>query len=119
MKERIDSWFISLLPKLGAIDDPWAHGWIYLAVTKKEGSLEKGFLYDLQPDEANTREEALTAGRKRFEEVRQQSEEFCKADILEDWAYTTDETKNLEFRTFSGGTRPSQIDGGCGCGSDD
>jgi hypothetical protein len=108
MGERIDAWYISVLPKIGMLDDAWAHGWVYLAVVKPSGSAEQGILYDIAPDSANTRKEAIDSGRRRWATD-------SDAVMLEDWAYTSDEAQHLEFNSFWGGTISAEQTGCGGC----
>lgn len=107
--KRIDSWHISVLPRTGALTDTWKHGWVYLAITKCTNQMERGFLFDV--NQAATRAAAIERGHAELLKQRNES-------VIEEWAYTTAESKYMDFKIFLGGARSSE-QSGCGCGEDD
>ena len=126
MDERVTNqsaeWHRSILACVGALTDQSTRGWTYIArfwaqdEVPGTGMIETGVLIDLPAGLAVTRAEALIAGR----EAAETHDEYHGEPIIEEWAYTTDETQELIYQQASGSGPSATMnieDGTCGeCG---
>lgn len=111
MTER-DEWHPSLLSCVGALTDTSTDDWVYIArYYTLDSEHAQGVLCDVPANEAYTRAEAIIRGR----EIAEEKKYIVGSDVVEEWAYTTEEAKNITYRTRTV-LGPEQEQDDCGCG---